>query len=78
VRPAPLRGRGALAVQEWAAQCHEADTSLVAQSPQWRGWASPRELAKQRRGVIPRHVMARLCHVRALNARTRMRDQVRS
>jgi hypothetical protein len=65
VRPAPLRGRGALAVQEWAAQCHGADTGLVAQSPQWRGWASPRELAEQRRGVIPRRVMARLCRVRA-------------
>jgi hypothetical protein len=35
-RPAPLRGRRALAVQEWVAQCHRADTSLVAQSPQWR------------------------------------------
>jgi hypothetical protein len=56
VRPAPLRGRGALAIQEWAAHCHGADTGLVAQSPQWRGWASPRELAEQRRGVIPRRV----------------------
>jgi hypothetical protein len=45
--------------------------------PQWRGWVSPRELAEQHRGVIPRRVMARLCHVRALNARTRMREQVR-
>jgi hypothetical protein len=71
VRPAPLRGRG-------AAQCHGADTSLVAQSPQWRGWASPRELAEQHRGVIPRRVMARLCCVRALNARIRVREQVRS
>ncbi len=26
----PLRGRGVLAVQEWAAQCHGADTGLVA------------------------------------------------
>jgi hypothetical protein len=78
VRPPPLRGRGALAVQEWAAQCHGADTGLVAQSPQWRGWASRRELAEQRRGVIPRRVMARLCRVRALNARTRVREQVRS
>jgi hypothetical protein len=33
VRPAPLRGRGALAVLEWAAQCHRADTGLVAESP---------------------------------------------
>jgi hypothetical protein len=78
VRPAPLRGRGALAVQEWVAQCHGADTGLVAQSPQWREWASPRELAEQRQGVIPRRVMARLCCVRALNARTRVWEQVRS
>jgi hypothetical protein len=74
----PLRGCGALAVQEWAAQCHGADTGLVAQSPQWRGWASPRELAERRRGVIPRRMMVRLCCVRALNARTRVREQVRS
>jgi hypothetical protein len=33
VRPAPLRGRGVLAVREWAAQCHGADTDHVAQSP---------------------------------------------
>jgi hypothetical protein len=78
VRPVLLRGRDALAIQEWAAQCHGADTGLVAQSPQWRGWASPRELAEQRRGVIPRRVMVRLCCVRALNARTRVREQVRS
>jgi hypothetical protein len=78
VRPSPLRGRGALAVQEWAAQCHGADAGLVAHPPQWRGWASPRELAKQRQGVIPRRVMAQLCCVRALNARTRVREQVRS
>jgi hypothetical protein len=78
VRPAPLRGRGAFAVQEWAAQCHGVDTGLVAQSSQWRGWASPRELVEQRRGVIPRRVMARFCCVRALNARTRVREQVRS
>jgi hypothetical protein len=45
--------------------------------PQWRGWVSPRELAEQRRGVIPRRVMARLCCVRALNARTCVREQVR-
>jgi hypothetical protein len=46
--------------------------------PQWRGWVSLRELAEQRRGVIPRRMMTRLCHVRALNARTRVREQVRS
>jgi hypothetical protein len=41
--------------------------------------ASPRELAKQRRGVIPRRVrvVARPCGVRALNARTHVRGQVR-
>jgi hypothetical protein len=32
VRPVPLRGRGALAVLKWAAQCRGADTGLVAQS----------------------------------------------
>jgi hypothetical protein len=41
VRPAPLRGRGALAVQEWAAQCHGTDTGLVAQSPTVVGMGSP-------------------------------------
>jgi hypothetical protein len=42
--------------------------------------ASPRELAEQRRGVIPRRVRvgARPCGVRALNARTRVREQVRA
>jgi hypothetical protein len=39
--------------------------------PQWWGWAPPREFAKQRWGVIPRRVVAWLCCVRALNARTR-------
>jgi hypothetical protein len=33
VRPTPLRGRGVLAVQEWVAQCHGADTGLVARFP---------------------------------------------
>jgi hypothetical protein len=41
VRPAPLRGRGALVVQEWAAQCHGDDTSLVAQPPTVAGMGSP-------------------------------------
>jgi hypothetical protein len=41
--------------------------------------AFPRELAKQRRGVIPRRVrvVLRPRGVRALNARTRVREQVR-
>jgi hypothetical protein len=47
-------------------------------SLQWRGWVPPRELAEQRLGVIPRLVMAWLCCVRALNARTHVREQVRS
>jgi hypothetical protein len=41
VRPAPLRGRGALAVLKQAAQCHGADTGLVAQSPTVAGIGSP-------------------------------------
>jgi hypothetical protein len=41
VRPAPLRGRDALAVLEWVAQCHGADTGLVAQSPTVAGMGSP-------------------------------------
>jgi hypothetical protein len=41
VRPAPLRGRGALAVLKWAAQCRGADTGLVAQSPTVAGMGSP-------------------------------------
>jgi hypothetical protein len=41
VRPAPLRGRGALAVQEWAAQCHGANTGHVAQFPTVVGMGSP-------------------------------------
>jgi hypothetical protein len=77
VRPAPLRGRDALVVLKWAAQCHGVDTGLVAQSPTVAGMGSTRESAEQRRGVIPRRVMARLCCVRALNARTRVREQVR-
>jgi hypothetical protein len=77
VQPPPLRGRGVLAVREWAAQCHGADTGRAAQFPVVAEMGSPRELAEQRRGVIPRCVMARLYCVRALNARTRVREQVR-
>jgi hypothetical protein len=72
----PLRGRGALVVREWAAQCHGADTGHTVQSPIVAGMGSPRELAEQRRGVIPRRMMARLCRVRALNVRTRVWEQV--
>jgi hypothetical protein len=41
VWPAPLRGRDALAVLKWAARCHGADTSLVAQFPTVAGMGSP-------------------------------------
>jgi hypothetical protein len=41
VRPAPLRGRDVLAILEWAAQCHEVDTGLVAQPPTVAGMGSP-------------------------------------
>jgi hypothetical protein len=41
VQPAPLRGRGALAVREWAAQRHGADTDHVAQSPIMAGMGFP-------------------------------------
>jgi hypothetical protein len=41
VRPAPLRGRDALAILKWVVQCHGADTGLVAQSPIVAGMGSP-------------------------------------
>jgi hypothetical protein len=41
VQPAPLRGRGTLAVREWAAQCHGADTGHVAQTPTVAGMGFP-------------------------------------
>jgi hypothetical protein len=41
VQLAPLRGNGALVVREWAAQCHGADTGLVAQFPTVAGMGFP-------------------------------------
>jgi hypothetical protein len=41
VQPAPLRGRGALAVREWAAQCHRADTGHTALLPAVAGMGLP-------------------------------------
>jgi hypothetical protein len=41
VQPAPLRERGALAVREWAAQCHGADTGHTAQLPAVAGMGFP-------------------------------------
>jgi hypothetical protein len=78
VRPPPLRGRGTLAVQEWAPQCHGADTGLVAQFPTVAAMGSPWGVGGTAPGVIPRRIVARLCCVRALNAHTRVREQVRS
>jgi hypothetical protein len=40
VRPASFRGRDVLAILEWAAQCHGADTGLVAQFPTVAGMGS--------------------------------------
>jgi hypothetical protein len=41
VQLAPLRGRGVLAVREWVAQCHGADTGFVAQFPTVAGMGFP-------------------------------------
>jgi hypothetical protein len=41
VQPAHLRGRDALAVREWAAQCHGADTGHTAQLPAVAGMGFP-------------------------------------
>jgi hypothetical protein len=41
VQPAPLRGRGVLAVREWATQRHGADTGHVAQFPTVAGMGFP-------------------------------------
>jgi hypothetical protein len=67
-----------LAIRGQVAQCHGADTGLTAQCLNSGGDGLPRELVKQCRGVIPRRarVVARPCCVRALNARTRVREQV--
>jgi hypothetical protein len=51
-----FRGCGLSVVREWAAQCHGADTGLAAQCRTVAGMASPGELAKQRRDMIPRRV----------------------
>jgi hypothetical protein len=49
-----FQGCGVQAVQEWAAQCHGADTGLTAQCCAVVGMASPGGLAKQHRDMIPR------------------------
>jgi hypothetical protein len=68
-----FRGCGALAVHEWVAQCHGADTGHTAQYRTMAGVASPGGLAEQRRDLIPRRVRGTACvdlfaGVRALNA----------
>jgi hypothetical protein len=67
-----------LALQEWAAQCHGADTGLTAQRSTVAGMGSPRELLEQHRGVIPGRVkvVVRSRGVTTLNAHTRGREQV--
>jgi hypothetical protein len=49
VRPAPLQGRGALAIQEWAAQCPGADTGLVAKFPTVAGMGVTPQVFNYRR-----------------------------
>jgi hypothetical protein len=49
VLSAPLRGRGALAVLKWSAQCHGADTGLVAQSSTVAGMGFPKGVG----GIVP-------------------------
>jgi hypothetical protein len=53
-----FRGCDASAVREWAAQCHRTDTGHAAQRRTVAGMASSGELAEQRRGMIPRRVVA--------------------
>jgi hypothetical protein len=52
------RGCGAPAVREWVAQCHGVVADHAAQRRTVAGMASPRELAEQCRGMIPRRVVA--------------------
>jgi hypothetical protein len=78
VPPAPFEGA---ACQPYKSGRHSVAELTPASShspPQWWGWAPPRELAEQRRGVIPRRAVARPCCVGALNARTRVREQARA
>jgi hypothetical protein len=42
-----------LAIREWAAQCHGADTGLATQCCTAAGMAYPRELVERRRDAIP-------------------------
>jgi hypothetical protein len=77
---APLRGRGVLAVRGRRHSVTKLTLALPHSAEQQRGWPHPRKLAKQRQGVIPKRVrvVARPCGVRALNACTRVREQVRA
>jgi hypothetical protein len=53
-----FRGCGAPTIQERAAQCHGVVADHAAQRYTVAGMASPRELAEQCRGMIPRRVVA--------------------
>jgi hypothetical protein len=78
VRPAPLRGHGALAVPKWVAQCNGADTGLVVRSPIVSGMGSPQGVGGTALGrdSQARDGAALLCQ--SINARTRVWEQVRS
>jgi hypothetical protein len=60
----PFRGLGALAIRGWAAQCHGADTGLIAQCYTAAGMSSPRELVKQRRDAVPGRARVAACVLR--------------
>jgi hypothetical protein len=77
MQPAPFEGAARWPYGSGQHSAAGLTQAIPHSSLQWRGWASPRELAEQRRGVIPGRVMARLCCIRALNARTRVREQAR-
>jgi hypothetical protein len=73
VRPAPLRGLGALAVPERAARRHGTGTDHTAQCfPQWRGWDPSWGVGAAVPGREPQaHDGAAPAGVRVLNARVR-------
>jgi hypothetical protein len=77
VQPAPFEGAVCQPYRSGRHSVTELTMASSHSSPQWRGWASPRELAEQRWSVISRRVMARLSCVRALNAHTCVRELVR-
>jgi hypothetical protein len=77
VRPAPLRGRGALAVREWATQCHGADTGHVAQFPIVVGMGSPYRVGGTAPGRDSQARDGAALPCQSINCPTRVREQVR-